>query len=26
VRSDHGAQIILILSPWPGEGHYPAAG
>jgi quercetin dioxygenase-like cupin family protein len=23
VRSEHGAQIILILSPWPGEGHYP---
>jgi quercetin dioxygenase-like cupin family protein len=24
VESEHGAQIILILSPWPGEGHYPA--
>ena len=23
VGSEHGAQIILILSPWPGEGHYP---
>jgi quercetin dioxygenase-like cupin family protein len=23
VESEHGAQIILILSPWPGEGHYP---
>jgi quercetin dioxygenase-like cupin family protein len=23
VGSKHGAQIILILSPWPGEGHYP---
>jgi quercetin dioxygenase-like cupin family protein len=23
VESEHGAQIILILSPWPGHGHYP---
>jgi quercetin dioxygenase-like cupin family protein len=23
VGSEHGAQITLILSPWPGEGHYP---
>ena len=23
VGSEHGAQIILILSPWPGEGNYP---
>jgi quercetin dioxygenase-like cupin family protein len=23
VESEHGAQIILLLSPWPGEGHYP---
>ena len=23
VRSENGAQIILLLSPWPGEGHYP---
>jgi mannose-6-phosphate isomerase-like protein (cupin superfamily) len=23
VESEHGAQIILILSPWPGQGHYP---
>jgi quercetin dioxygenase-like cupin family protein len=23
VASEHGAQIILILSPWPGKGHYP---
>ena len=23
IGSEHGAQIILILSPWPGEGHYP---
>jgi quercetin dioxygenase-like cupin family protein len=25
VASDAGARIVLILSPWPGEGHYPAA-
>jgi quercetin dioxygenase-like cupin family protein len=23
VGSERGAQIILILSPWPGEGHCP---
>jgi quercetin dioxygenase-like cupin family protein len=23
VESEHGAQIMLILSPWPGQGHYP---
>jgi quercetin dioxygenase-like cupin family protein len=23
VRSENGAQVILLLSPWPGEGHYP---
>jgi quercetin dioxygenase-like cupin family protein len=23
VSSDGGAQILLILSSWPGEGHYP---
>jgi quercetin dioxygenase-like cupin family protein len=23
IESEHGAQIILLLSPWPGEGHYP---
>jgi quercetin dioxygenase-like cupin family protein len=22
VRSDDGARILLLLSPWPGEGHY----
>ena len=22
VRSDAGAKILLILAPWPGEGHY----
>jgi len=25
VESEHGAQIILILSSWPGEGHYPVS-
>jgi quercetin dioxygenase-like cupin family protein len=23
VASENGAQILLILAPWPGEGHYP---
>lgn len=23
IESEDGAQVILILSPWPGEGHYP---
>jgi quercetin dioxygenase-like cupin family protein len=23
IESEQGAQVILILSPWPGEGHYP---
>ena len=22
VASDSGAKILLMLSPWPGEGHY----
>ena len=22
VRSDRGARILLLLAPWPGEGHY----
>ena len=22
VRSDRGAKILLLLAPWPGEGHY----
>jgi quercetin dioxygenase-like cupin family protein len=22
VRSDQGAKILLLLAPWPGEGHY----
>ena len=25
VASEGGARIVLILSSWPGEGHYPAA-
>lgn len=24
VASDAGARLLLILSNWPGEGHYPA--
>jgi mannose-6-phosphate isomerase-like protein (cupin superfamily) len=23
VASTDGAQVLLILAPWPGEGHYP---
>ena len=22
VRSDGGARLLLVLAPWPGEGHY----
>ncbi|MGE5689382.1 MAG: hypothetical protein ACM33B_02380 [Pseudomonadota bacterium] len=22
VRSDRGARLLLLLAPWPGEGHY----
>ena len=22
VRTDEGAKILLLLAPWPGEGHY----
>ena len=22
LRSDSGARILLVLAPWPGEGHY----
>jgi quercetin dioxygenase-like cupin family protein len=22
VRTDSGARILLLLAPWPGEGHY----
>lgn len=22
VSSEHGARILLLLAPWPGEGHY----
>jgi quercetin dioxygenase-like cupin family protein len=22
IRSDAGARILLLLTPWPGEGHY----
>lgn len=24
VESEGGTRIVMILSPWPGEGHYPA--
>jgi quercetin dioxygenase-like cupin family protein len=23
VASDGGARVLLLLAPWPGEGHYP---
>jgi hypothetical protein len=22
VSSDEGAKVLLLLAPWPGEGHY----
>jgi quercetin dioxygenase-like cupin family protein len=22
VATDHGARLLLLLAPWPGEGHY----
>jgi quercetin dioxygenase-like cupin family protein len=25
LASDEGARILLLLTPWPGEGHYPTA-
>jgi redox-sensitive bicupin YhaK (pirin superfamily) len=25
VRSREGARLLILLSPWPGPGHYPAA-
>ena len=25
ISTDEGARILLLLAPWPGEGHYPAA-
>jgi quercetin dioxygenase-like cupin family protein len=24
ISSANGARILLLLSPWPGEGHFPA--
>jgi hypothetical protein len=24
VSSTDGARILMLLSPWPGEGHFPA--
>ena len=26
VASDGGARILLLLAPWPGEGHYRGGG
>ena len=26
IRSATGARLLLILAPWPGEGHYPEGG
>jgi quercetin dioxygenase-like cupin family protein len=25
IQSEAGARVLLILSPWPGPGHYPDA-
>lgn len=25
IRSEIGARLLLILAPWPGQGHYPVA-
>ena len=25
VRTEEGAKILLVLAPWPGEGHYRGA-
>jgi quercetin dioxygenase-like cupin family protein len=25
LATESGARILLILTPWPGEGHYPTA-
>lgn len=25
VRSENGARLLILLAPWPGPGHYPAA-
>jgi hypothetical protein len=22
IRTDDGARLLLLLAPWPGEGHY----
>ena len=26
LRSDDGARVLLLLAPWPGEGHYRGSG
>lgn len=25
VRSEKGARVLIVFTPWPGPGHYPAA-
>lgn len=25
VRSESGARVLIVFTPWPGPGHYPAA-
>ena len=25
VSSEGGARVLLLLAPWPGDGHYPAS-
>ena len=25
ISSADGARILMLLSPWPGEGHFPTA-
>ena len=26
LRSDDGARVLLLLAPWPGDGHYRGSG
>jgi quercetin dioxygenase-like cupin family protein len=26
IRSETGARVLLLLAPWPGEGHYRGDG
>jgi hypothetical protein len=25
VRTENGARVLIVFSPWPGPGHYPPA-